>query len=61
MIAFSSESLIVLAIGCLVLDFVAFRHARAIAGHGRLQMLQMAAIWVTIISGLTILISMYQP
>lgn len=56
MIAFSTESMIVLSIGCLVLDWFAFRSSAAEAGHGRKQNLQMAAIWITIITALTLII-----
>lgn len=61
MIAFSDASMIVLAIGCLVLNFYAFRGDAAAAGHGRKQILQMAAIWASIIVGLTLLINYFQP
>ena len=56
MIATTTPMLIVLALGCLVLNFFAFRSDAAAAGHGTRQKLQMAAIWVTIIAGLTFLI-----
>lgn len=58
MIAFSTESMIVLLIGCLVLDWFAFRSSAAEAGHGRKQNLQMAAVWITIITALTIIIGL---
>jgi len=57
-IPFSTESLIVLAIGCLVLDWFAFRFNAAEAGHGRKQMLRMAAIWTTTIVGVTFAFSL---
>lgn len=49
MISFSTESMIVLSICCLVLNWFAFRADAEQAGHDRKQMLKMAAIWVTII------------
>ena len=58
MIAFSTESMIVLSIGCLVLNWFAFRADAAEAGHDRKQMLRMAAIWATIIVGATVAFSL---
>lgn len=57
MIAFSTESMIALTIGCLVLNWFAFRADAVEAGHDRKQMLRMAAIWVTIIVGTTLAFS----
>jgi len=60
MIAFSNESLMVLACGCLILNYFAFRSDSAAAGHGRKQAFQMAAVWLTIIVGLTLVITYFQ-
>ena len=57
MIASTMPMFIVLAFGCLVLDWYAFRSNAEAAGHGRIQKLQMLAIWVTVIVALTFLIS----
>lgn len=46
--------LIVMALAMLVLNWFAFRSDAADAGHGRKQMLQMAAIWATIITAVTL-------
>ncbi len=56
MIASSAPMLIVLALGCLVLNLYAFRSDAAAAGHGPRQKLQMAAVWAAIVVGLTFLI-----
>lgn len=56
--SFSSGDTVVAVIGAvmvLALNFYAFRGDAAAAGHGRQQMLKMAAIWVTIIVGATLL------
>lgn len=58
MIATTTPTFIVLALGCLLLNFFAFRSSAAAAGHGRRQKLQMAAIWLTIIVGLTFVIGL---
>ena len=59
MIATTTPTFIVLALGCLVLNFFAFRSDAAAAGHGTRQKLQMAGIWLTIIMGLTFLIGRF--
>jgi len=56
MIATTIPTFVVLALGSLILDYFAFRSNAAAAGHGTRRKLQMAAIWVTIIVGLTMLI-----
>lgn len=60
MIAFSSESLILLSIGCLILNYLAFRSDAAAAGHGPRAMIKMALIWVAILAGVTALFGYIQ-
>ena len=60
MIATSVPMFIVLALGCLVLNFFAFRATSNAAGHTPRRLLRMAAIWVTLIVGLTLLIGSLQ-
>ena len=43
-----------MALAMLVLNWFAFRSDAAVAGHRRKQMLQMAAIWATIITAVTL-------
>ena len=57
MIATTTPTFIVLALACLVLNFYAFRSNTRAAGWGSTQKLRMAAIWVTIIVGLTLVVS----
>ena len=59
MIATSSAMFAVMAVGCLVLNYYAFRGDAAAAGHGRQQMLKMAAIWAVIIAVLAIVLSRF--
>lgn len=61
MIATTTPIYVILAFGCLVLNYYAFRSDAARAGHGRKQMLQMAAIWITVIVALTLLIGQFRP
>jgi|JI61114BRNA_FD_contig_31_4337401_length_738_multi_2_in_0_out_0_2 hypothetical protein len=61
MIATTTPMFIVLALGCLILNFYAFRSGTEAAGHGTKQKLQMVAIWVSVLTGLTLLISLFQP
>ena len=49
----------VLALGCLVLNYFAFRGDAAAAGHGRKQKLQMAAIWAVIITVLAFVLDRF--
>jgi len=56
-IAPSAAILIVMAAAMLFLNWRAFRADAQTAGHDRNQMLRMAAIWVIIISGVTLVIS----
>ncbi len=49
-----SGFLVVMALAVLFLNWFAFRADAADAGHGRKQMLQMAAIWATIITTVTL-------
>lgn len=60
MIAPTTPIFIVMAIGMLVLNWYAFMADARIAGHNRKTMLQFAAIWVTIITFLTLLIGWFQ-
>ena len=60
MIASTTPILIVMSIALLALNWFAFRGDAAAAGHGRKQMLRMAAIWITIIAGLAVLIGWLQ-
>jgi hypothetical protein len=46
-----------MAVAMLFLNWRAFRADAQTAGHDRNQMLRMAAIWVIIISGVTLVIS----
>jgi hypothetical protein len=58
----TAEIVMVLSVvGCLALNWYAFKGDAAAAGHGRKQMVQMAAIWVTIIAALAIAIGWFQP
>ena len=59
MIATSNAMFAVMALGCLVLNYYAFRGDAAAAGHGRQQMLKMAAIWAVIITVLAIVLSRF--
>ncbi len=59
MIASSNAMFAVMALGCLVLNYYAFRSDAAAAGHKRKQMLQMAAIWAVIITVLAIILSRF--
>ncbi len=59
MIAYSNPMFAVLALGCLVLNFYAFRGDAAAAGHGRKQMLKMAAIWAVIITALAFIFTRF--
>ena len=49
----------VLALGCLVLNYYAFRSDAAAAGHGRQQMLKMAAVWAVIITALAFILGRF--
>jgi hypothetical protein len=60
MIAMTVPILIVGSLACLILNYFAFHSDAAAAGHGRKRMFQMAAIWITIIVGLTLLIGLFQ-
>lgn len=60
MIAFNEESLIVLAIGCLILNYFAFRSDAATAGHGRKAVFRMILIWIAVIAGLAAAIGFMQ-
>lgn len=61
MIATTTPMFVVLALGCLVLNYFAFRSDADAAGHGPKQKLQMAAIWAGLLAGLALLISLFQP
>lgn len=56
MIATTTETFLVLALGCLALNLYAFRSAVAQSGHGRSRLVQFAAIWGSLILGLTIIL-----
>lgn len=58
MIAPTTPILIVMALALLVLNWYSFRGDAEAAGHGRKQMLRMAAIWGAIILALTLLINL---
>jgi hypothetical protein len=60
MIATTMPMLVIAALGCLVLNYYAFRSDAEAAGHGSKQKLQMIAIWVTIIAGLAFIIGLFQ-
>ncbi len=60
MIATTMPMFIVLALGCLVLNLYAFRASADDAEHGAKQKLQMAAVWVGLLAGLTLLIGLFQ-
>ena len=49
----------VLALGCLALNYYAFRSDAAAAGHGRQQMLKMAAVWAIIITALAFIFARF--
>ncbi|MFM5923129.1 MAG: hypothetical protein ACKOPG_02940 [Novosphingobium sp.] len=49
------------AIMVLIINLYAFRSDASAAGHGRQQMIRMAAIWVTIIVCLTLAIRFVRP
>lgn len=51
---------IISAIALLVLNGAAFRSDAAAAGHGRKQMMQMAAIWVLLFAVVTVLFGLFQ-
>ena len=59
MIASSNAMFAVIALGCLVLNYYAFRGDAAAAGHGRQQMLKIAAVWAVIITALAFLFSRF--
>ena len=59
MIATTTPTFIVLALGCLILSYFAFRSNAGTAVHGTRQKLQMAAIWFASIVGLTFLIRQF--
>ena len=58
MIAFNEESLIVLAIGCLILNYFAFRSDAATAGLGRKAIFKTILIWIAVIAGLAAVIGL---
>ncbi|MFM5948653.1 MAG: hypothetical protein ACKOPM_05390 [Novosphingobium sp.] len=58
MIAPTTPIFVVMALAMLVLNWYAFRADANAAGHGAKQKLQMAAIWVTIFVGLTLVIGL---
>ena len=49
----------VMALGCLVLNYYAFRSDAAAAGHGRQQILKMAAVWAVIITVLAFIFTQF--
>ncbi len=59
MIAWDAPIFVLLGVVCLVLNWYAFRGSAKSAGHGRGQMLKMAAIWLTVFSLLAVLIERF--
>ena len=59
MIASSNAMFAVMALGCLVLNYYAFRSDAAAAGHGRQQILKMAAVWAVIITVLAFIFTQF--
>ena len=59
MIAWDMPIYLILAVGCLALNWYAFRDSASEAGHGGKQKLRMAATWLTIIVVLALVIQRF--